>query len=40
LALRIHYYVWLSCVGVALGVNFHVIYEVYHEDVGSPKAEQ
>jgi CHASE2 domain-containing sensor protein len=40
LALRIHYYVWLSCVGVALGVNFHVIYEVYHEDVGSSKAEE
>jgi hypothetical protein len=32
-------YVWVSCVGVALGVNFHVIYEAYKMDLRAPKVE-
>jgi len=29
-------YVWLSCVGVALGANLHVLYEVYKMDLKVP----
>jgi hypothetical protein len=34
------HYVWLSCVGVAIGVNLHVLYEAYMKDVTASKAEQ